>query len=98
MPIIKGHIHTKQDLFFRKHILNLMCDFETAWHESEFMEYCISLNYDLLDQLEGEDLIEYGETGMKVLPMGREVIRIICSALDARLCRSNRTPQFSKAV
>lgn len=98
LPIIKGHIHTKQDLFFRKHILNLMCDFETTWHESEFMEHCISLNYDLLDQLEGEGLIEYDETGMKVLPMGREVIRVICSALDARLCRSNRTPQFSKAV
>ncbi|MEO1255641.1 MAG: oxygen-independent coproporphyrinogen III oxidase, partial [Bacteroidota bacterium] len=37
LPILKGHIHTKEDLFFRKHILNLMCDFETSWHEEEFI-------------------------------------------------------------
>ncbi len=67
LPIIKGHIHTREDLFFRKHILNLMCDFETTWHESEFMEYGVSLNYELLDQLKDEELIAYNETGMQVL-------------------------------
>ncbi|WP_424964347.1 oxygen-independent coproporphyrinogen III oxidase [Ekhidna sp.] len=98
LPIIKGHIHTKQDLFFRKHILNLMCDFKTTWHEYEFMEHCVALNYKLLDQLQEEGLIVYDETGMKVLPQGQEVIRVICTALDARMSMSNRVPQFSKAV
>ncbi|MEQ8926312.1 MAG: oxygen-independent coproporphyrinogen III oxidase [Fulvivirga sp.] len=98
LPIIKGHIHTKQDLFFRRHILNLMCNFETTWHESEFMEYCVALNYDLLDQLQEENLITYGETGIKVLPQGREVIRVICTALDAKMYQSNFVPQYSKSV
>ncbi|MEP0984290.1 oxygen-independent coproporphyrinogen III oxidase [Ekhidna sp.] len=98
LPIIKGHIHTKQDLFFRKHILNLMCDFETTWHESEFMEHCVALDYKLLDQLQNEGLVTYNETGMKVTSEGRKVIRVICTALDARMARTSRTPQFSKAV
>ncbi len=98
LPITKGHIHTKQDLFFRSHILNLMCDFETTWHAAEFMEYCVALNYDLLDQLQEENLITYGETGMKVLPQGRELIRLICTALDARMCQNNFAPHFSKTV
>lgn len=98
LPITKGHIHTKPDLFFRKHILNLMCDFTTNWHESEFMEYGMLLNYKLLDQLQKEGLITYNETGMRVLSKGKEIIRVICSALDARMSQNNRAPQFSSSV
>ncbi len=98
LPIIKGHIHTKEDLFFRKHILNLMCDFQTSWHESEFMEYGVALNYDLLDQLQSEELIEYNQEGMKVLSKGKEVIRVICSALDAKLSQTKQFTSFSKAI
>ena len=98
LPITKGHIHTRADLFFRKHILNLMCEFETSWHESEFLEYGVSLNYELLDQLQKEALINYDHLGMQVLRKGREVIRVICSAMDARMSKANQTPQFSKAI
>lgn len=98
LPIVKGHIHTKQDLFFRKHILRLMCDFETSWHESEFMEHGVALNYELLDQLQDEGLIKYGVDGMQVMNEGREVIRVICSALDARLSLKASYNSFSKAI
>ncbi|MEO9484330.1 MAG: oxygen-independent coproporphyrinogen III oxidase [Ekhidna sp.] len=98
LPITKGHIHTRADLFFRKHILNLMCDFKTSWHESEFMEYGVLLNYELLDQLQAEGFIIYNEDGMSVREEGREIIRVICSALDARMCSENKTHPFSKAV
>ncbi len=98
LPISKGHIHSRADLFFRKHILNLMCDFKTSWHESEFLEYGVLLNYELLDQLQEEGLISYDESGLEVLNQGKEVIRIICSALDNRLSQKKQLPQFSKAV
>ncbi|MEO9872009.1 oxygen-independent coproporphyrinogen III oxidase [Ekhidna sp.] len=98
LPIERGHIHTKADLFFRKHILHLMCDFKTRWHEAEFLEYGILLNYEMLDQLQDEGLITYSDEGMMVLPEGKEVIRVICSALDARMNSSKREHQFSKAV
>ncbi|MEP1032254.1 oxygen-independent coproporphyrinogen III oxidase [Ekhidna sp.] len=98
LPIIKGHIHSRADLFFRKHILNLMCEFKTSWLESEFMEYGVLLNYELLDQLKAEGFITYNESGIKVLPEGKEIIRVICSALDARMIENHATPQFSNAI
>lgn len=98
LPIVKGHIHTQEDLFFRKHILNLMCDFETSWHPEEFMQYGIVLNYELLDQLQEEELISYDENGMIVLDAGKEIIRVICSVLDARMNSSGKHHTFSKAV
>ena len=33
LPIEKGHILTRKDLFIRQLILNLMCDFQTTWEE-----------------------------------------------------------------
>ncbi|GAB4230170.1 MAG: oxygen-independent coproporphyrinogen III oxidase [Ekhidna sp.] len=98
LPIVKGHLHSREDLFIRKHILNLMCDFETTWHEQEFIEHGIAFNYKLLDQLQSEELITYSETGMQVLKEGKEVIRIICSALDARMGRKDHFRSFSKAI
>ncbi len=98
LPIVRGHIHTKEDLFFRKHILNLMCEFETSWHETEFMEHGVALNYELLDQLQDEGLVVYDSEGMRVTNRGRQVIRVICSALDARMTKTKREAQFSKAI
>ena len=97
-PFEKGHLHTSRDLFLRKQILNLMCDFETSWREEEMMNYGLSINYSLLDQLTHEGLIGFGESGIKVKPKGREIIRVICSAFDAGLDhRLERTP-YSKTV
>ena len=31
IPIIRGHLLTDEDLILRKHILNIMCHFETSW-------------------------------------------------------------------
>lgn len=98
LPIIKGHIHTHEDLFFRKHILNLMCDFTTRWNPDEFLQFGIAMNYELLDQLVREELIDFIDQGMKVSEKGQEIIRVICSALDARLNRSNQSPRFSQAI
>lgn len=98
LPIVKGHLLSGQDLFFRKHILKLMCDFETSWLKEEFMQYGMLLNYPLLDELVQDELITYSETGMKVLPQGRQIIRVICSALDARLEGKSKFSGFSKAI
>ena len=98
LPIVRGHLHSREDLFIRKQILFLMCEFKTRWYEAEFYEFGTVFNFDLLDQLQEEGLIRYDEKGIEVLDTGKQVIRIICSALDARMGRSIRAPQFSKAV
>ena len=98
LPIIKGHILTREDLFLRKQILNLMCNFRTTWTDSEFDEYGISTNSGLLEQLADEGFINLIDNGIEVLPEGKELLRIICSTLDARMNRSGKSPQFSKSV
>lgn len=98
LPIVKGHIHTKIDLFFRKHILNLMCNFKTSWEESELLEYGVGLNYPLLDQLQQDGCIVYGNHGLEVTVTGREIIRVICSALDVRMFKKDHQQPFSKAI
>ncbi|MEM6831386.1 MAG: oxygen-independent coproporphyrinogen III oxidase [Bacteroidota bacterium] len=98
LPVVRGHLLTKEDLFFRKHILNLMCHFTTRWSITEIMHHGISINFELLYQLEEDGVIALEETGIRVLPDGREMIRIVCSALDARLNETNRSVLFSQAV
>lgn len=98
LPINRGHIHTAEDNFIRKHILNLMCDFTTEWYQEELMQHGISFNYELLEQLDDEAFLDFDIYGVTVKPQGKEVIRVICSALDARLNRSSKSPKFSKAI
>ncbi len=97
LPILRGHLHTTEDLFIRKHILNLMCQFETTWHPQEFLQYGISFNHELLQELEQLGYIFYNERNLIVHPKGKEIIRIICAALDKHF-EQNQTKTFSKAV
>ena len=34
LPVCRGHILTAEDVIIRQHILNLMCKFETSWHNT----------------------------------------------------------------
>lgn len=38
IPIFRGHLLSDEDLIIRKHILNIMCHFETSW-EDEAMQF-----------------------------------------------------------
>lgn len=99
LPIAKGHLNTAKDLFIRKHILNLMCKFETRWSEDDLLHYGVDFNYDLLEQMNDEGLITFSSTGISVLQAGREVVRVVCSALDESLSKASKIQaNFSKSV
>lgn len=98
LPLSRGHLHTTEDLFMRKHILNLMCNFQTSWHPDEFMNYGLSINHDLLLELENSGYIHYSDSGLLVREAGKALIRIICSAFDINFNEHAETKSFSKAV
>jgi len=98
LPIARGHLHTSDDLFIRKHILNLMCRFRTNWMPEEFMRFGLNFNHDLLTQLADSGYIQFGEEGLKVNYTGKEMIRIICSALDRDFSHGAQTLSFSKSI
>jgi len=97
LPIIKGHMLTRNDLFIRKHILNLMCRLETFWEEEEVLKYGVDFDFNLLESLMEDELVFFDSHGLKVLDAGKEVIRVVCSALDKNLS-SKSVCTFSKSI
>ncbi|HCX21691.1 MAG: oxygen-independent coproporphyrinogen III oxidase [Flammeovirgaceae bacterium] len=98
LPITKGHQLTVEDLKIRKHILNLMCKFETKWTAEELLEIGIGFNVELLNHLKDDGLIAWDEHGVQILDTGRPFIRNICMALDSRLWNAQKFSRFSQTV
>lgn len=98
-PIIKGHILNSEDLLFRKHILNIMCRFETNWSDQNISSDQLNSILEKLKELELDDLISLHPNSLKVTSKGKAFLRNICMAFDARLHNSNKEKvQFSSTV
>ncbi len=83
-PITKGHVLTEEDQIIRRHILNIMCQFQTSWKNKN--EQCDALfaGLERLQELEADGLIERSPFQLKVTEKGSMFIRNICMAIDAR--------------
>jgi len=86
LPVFKGHILTAEDLFIRRHILNLMCKGTTTWQPGAndaadvFWE-----GLERMAELVNDGLVELAPGSITVTPVGKRFLRNICMALDARL-------------
>ncbi|MGB5982300.1 MAG: oxygen-independent coproporphyrinogen III oxidase [Nonlabens sp.] len=87
IPLMRGHLLNKEDLIIRKHILNLMCRFETSWDDRknrfpEIPDVLIQLK-----ELEKDGLVELYHNRIIVTDSGKPFIRNICMPFDLRLQR-----------
>jgi oxygen-independent coproporphyrinogen III oxidase len=99
LPIFKGHALSEEDLIIRKHILNIMCKFETGWKEEQMQCEAVYEALEKLKEIENDKLIELYPFSLKVKKQARPFIRNICMAFDARLWRSQPKSQiFSSTV
>jgi oxygen-independent coproporphyrinogen-3 oxidase len=99
MPIYRGHMLTEEDLILRHHILNLMCRFETTWHDED--EQCEALYAGLgrLDEMQSDGLLVLEPFKLKVTEKGKMFVRNVCMAFDAELWRmSPKQVMFSKTI
>ena len=99
LPLLRGHLLTKEDLIIRKHILNLMCQFETSWNDSQmqFKELPMILNQ--LKEMEHDGLVEIKENGIIILEKGKPFVRNVCMAFDLHLMRkAPETKLFSMTI
>jgi len=99
IPVFKGHHLTKKDEKIRKHILNLMCHFETTWNQKtmQFEELEEVLKH--LDELEVDGLIRKKINALYVTEKGKAFIRNICMAFDLKLLEKEPTTQlFSMTI
>jgi oxygen-independent coproporphyrinogen-3 oxidase len=99
LPIFRGHILTDEDLIIRKHILNLMCQFETSWkNDSDFFPELPEI-INQLHEMETDGLVKISSQSIQVTEKGKPFVRNICMAFDLRLKRNlPHTELFSMTV
>lgn len=99
IPIFRGHVLNEEDEIIRRHILNLMCRFETAWELGETQTIDFEKIIENLTELELDGLVDIGTNQIKVTPKGRPFIRNISMAFDLKLHRKKpETRLFSMTV
>lgn len=99
LPVMRGHILSDEDLIVRKHILNLMCQFETSWENQPEMAAEIPDIMVQLSEMIHDGLLVIEGSKMKVTEAGKPFVRNICMAFDLRLKRNApETQLFSMTV
>ena len=99
LPVFRGHILTDEDLIIRKHILNLMCQFETSWkNDSDFFPELPEI-INQQHKKENDGLVKISSKSIQVTEKGKPFVRNICMAFDLRLKRNlPQTELFSMTV
>lgn len=87
IPVFKGHILSEEDLIIRQHILNIMCQFETSWANSNSQFPELPEVIDSLYEMQQDGLLELQENKLIVTEKGKPFVRNICMAFDLHLKR-----------
>ena len=98
IPLMKGHALSETDEQLRRHILDLMCRFESSWEKGLPERLRAEIEH-RLSEPEADGLVVLGQDRLTVTEKGRTFIRNICMAFDLRL--HNKAPQtrlFSMTV
>ena len=99
IPVFRGHVLNEEDLIIRRHILNLMCQFKTAWTKTD--QYFNELPDVLvrLREMEKDGLIIINSNSIVVTEEGQPFVRNVCMAFDMLLQRKQPDTQlFSMTV
>lgn len=98
IPVFRGHILNDEDLTIRKHILDLMCHFETKFENSSFENLYHTIEIQLKDLIQ-DQLVEIHENIVRVTEKGIPFVRNICMVFDQKLQPEQSTERmFSKTI
>jgi len=99
IPLLRGHLLSEEDLIIRKHILNIMCHFETSWEKEEEQTPAFLEGLKMLDEMKEDGLVIIEESKLTVPEKGRLFVRNICMCFDAKMIRNKPEIQiFSQTV
>lgn len=85
LAIFRGHFLNNEELLIRRHILDLMCHFETQWHAELLKEGFYQEIQERLAPLAKDGLIEIDTTHLRVTNTGFAFVRNVCMAFDLDL-------------
>jgi oxygen-independent coproporphyrinogen-3 oxidase len=98
IPVFRGHLLSEEDQLVRRHILDLMCRFETRWDKGLSPGRLAEIRNRLAEP-EADGLVTLDPDAIRVTGRGRVFIRNICMAFDLHL--HNKVPEtrlFSMTV
>ena len=99
IPIFKGHLLTEEDLIVRRHILNMMCHFNSTWDKNDLKIIDIDKHFLFLEEMVADGLVVLGEHSLTIPEEARPYVRNICMAFDVRLQKSKpETQLFSMTI
>lgn len=99
IPIFRGHALNDEDLVIRKHILNIMCHYETEWSSGHMQIPNVDEVIFRLQELELDGFIELSDNQLKLTEKGKPFVRNVCMAFDLRLMRNKpKTQLFSMTI
>ncbi len=95
IPVFRGHLLSEEDLIIRRHILNLMCHFETVVTE-EWLLKDVRLR---LAEMIKDGLVVSENNTIKITDAGIPFVRNACMAFDLDLIGTEQRERlFSKTV
>ncbi len=99
IPLFKGHKLSNKEKQIRKHLLNLLCYFETEWNNKDDIIVELMNENTLWENILQDGLAEQIDNSIKVTETGKLLIRNICYALDEPSQQAHsEKPIFSKAI
>lgn len=99
LPVLRSHVLDETDQLVRSHILRLMTTFETQWTPVEAEQEWLQQALGRLEPLVLDGLIMLEPFHIRVTEEGRNFLRNICMAFDARYWKKQPEGRlFSQAV
>jgi oxygen-independent coproporphyrinogen-3 oxidase len=99
LPVFRSHVLDEADQYVRTHILNLMTTFETTWNATDAENSLLQHALERLEPLQDDGLVKINPFSVVVTLEGRNFLRNICMAFDARYWQKQPEGRlFSQAV
>lgn len=99
LPLMQGVVIDDDDLLRKAVIKALMCHFELGFDDFavDFQGYFAD-ELKRLESFQGDGLVTLSDSGIRVTPAGRYLIRNICMVFDRYLRRPDQQGRFSRAI
>lgn len=99
LPIFRGHILSEEELVIRRHILNLMCQFETTIEIDSPIASLLPSIQNRLTEMINDGLVEINGNHIQITENGIPFVRNCCMAFDLDLYRNElKDNLFSKTI
>ena len=99
LPLLRGHQLNNEDLILRKHILQLMCNFNTKWENLSEQTPGLFEGLVRMEPLIKDGLIDIDQHSLSITELGKPFLRNICMCLDARYFAVSRSDKiFSTSI